>query len=71
MPVVAFGMPGPTELGVILLIVIMLFGVGKLPSVMGDMGRGIRSLRDAATGGGDDEEGSATPTRRQITKKKD
>ncbi len=34
------------ELLLILLIVFVLFGAGKLPKVMGDMGKGIRSLRD-------------------------
>jgi sec-independent protein translocase protein TatA len=47
MPVFAFAMPGPMEMGVILFIVLMLFGVGKLPQVFGEMGKGIKALRDA------------------------
>jgi sec-independent protein translocase protein TatA len=36
---------GPLELILILVIVTMLFGVGKLPEVFGSVGRGIREFR--------------------------
>lgn len=36
---------GPVELGLILLIVAMLFGVGKLPEVFGAIGKGVREFR--------------------------
>ena len=36
---------GPVELGLILLIVAMLFGVGKLPEVFGAVGKGVREFR--------------------------
>lgn len=36
---------GPVELIVILVIVAMLFGVGKLPEVFGAVGKGIREFR--------------------------
>lgn len=39
---------GLPELGTILFIVIILFGVGKLPNVMRELGTGLRELRDAA-----------------------
>lgn len=39
-----FGL-GPVELGLILLIVAMLFGVGKLPEVFGSIGKGVREFR--------------------------
>lgn len=29
----------------VLLVVLVLFGAGKLPSVMGDLGKGIRSFK--------------------------
>lgn len=38
-------LPGPLELVLILLIVAMLFGVGKLPEVFGAVGKGIREFR--------------------------
>lgn len=39
---------GPLELILILVIVTMLFGVGKLPEVFGAVGRGIREFRKNA-----------------------
>lgn len=39
---------GPVELLLILVIVTMLFGVGKLPEVFGAVGRGVREFRKAA-----------------------
>ena len=36
---------GPVELILILVIVTMLFGVGKLPELFGAMGRGVREFR--------------------------
>lgn len=37
---------GIWQLVLILLLVFVLFGAGKLPRVMSELGRGIRSLRD-------------------------
>jgi len=45
---------GPLELGLILVIVLLVFGAGKLPEVFRSMGAGIREFREAA-GGGDDK----------------
>ena len=49
MPVVAFlgGMIGPWELGIILVIVLILFGAGRLPQVFESFGKGIKAFRDA------------------------
>lgn len=35
---------------VVLLLVFVLFGAGKLPRVMGDIGKGIRNLREGMSG---------------------
>ena len=40
---------GPVELILILVIVTMLFGVGKLPEVFGAVGRGIKEFRKNST----------------------
>jgi sec-independent protein translocase protein TatA len=40
-----FGL-GATELIIILLIVVVLFGAGKLPRVMADFGKGIKSFKE-------------------------
>ncbi|MBW7883767.1 MAG: twin-arginine translocase TatA/TatE family subunit [Caldilineaceae bacterium] len=39
---------GPLELTLILVIVAMLFGVGKLPEVFGAVGKGVREFRKEA-----------------------
>jgi sec-independent protein translocase protein TatA len=44
---------GPLEIGLILLLVLIVFGVGKLPEVGSALGRSIREFNKAKTG--DDE----------------
>ena len=39
-------MPGPFELIIILAIVVILFGVGKLPKVLGQMGKGVKAFKE-------------------------
>ncbi|MBF0446927.1 MAG: twin-arginine translocase TatA/TatE family subunit [Magnetococcales bacterium] len=41
-----FGL-GTTELIIILVIVLVVFGAGKLPKVMKDMGKGVKSFKEA------------------------
>ena len=41
---------GPTELIVILIIVVLLFGVGRISKVAGELGKGIRSFREGLQG---------------------
>lgn len=47
---------GHWELLLILLIVVMLFGVGRLPEVFGSVGKGIREFRKASSVEDEDEE---------------
>ncbi len=37
---------GPTELIIILVIVVILFGVGRIGKIAGEMGSGIRAFRE-------------------------
>jgi sec-independent protein translocase protein TatA len=37
---------GVFELLLILVLVLVIFGAGKLPKVMGDIGKGIRNMKD-------------------------
>jgi len=63
--------PGPLEIGLILLIIVIVFGVGKLPQVGGAIGKGIRSFRRAQSGEDEDEdEDKEEPRRRRTTAKK-
>lgn len=41
---------GPMEIGLILVIVLIVFGAGKLPQVGGAIGKGIREFRQAVKG---------------------
>ena len=45
---------GPTELIIILVIVLVLFGVGRIGRIAGELGGGIRAFRENLQG--DDEE---------------
>lgn len=42
---------GPGELIIVLLIVILVFGPGRLSKLGGDLGSGIRSFREGLSGG--------------------
>ena len=41
---------GPTELIIILAIVVILFGVGRIGRIAGELGKGIRSFREGLQG---------------------
>lgn len=45
---------GPTELIIILVIVVVLFGVGRIGKIAGELGTGIKSFREGLKD--DDEE---------------
>ncbi len=51
---------GSTELIIILIIVFVIFGAGKLPKVMGDFGKGVSSFKK-----GMKEEGSAPENKQE------
>ena len=50
---------GPTELIIILVIVVILFGVGRVGKIAGEMGTGIRAFKEGLKG--DDEETAEKP----------
>jgi sec-independent protein translocase protein TatA len=41
---------GPTELIIILVIVIVLFGVGRIGKIAGELGSGIKAFKDGLQG---------------------
>ena len=49
---------GPWEIIAILAVVLIIFGVGKLPQAMGQLGKGIRNFKQAASGKDTDDEKS-------------
>jgi sec-independent protein translocase protein TatA len=63
-----FGRLGPTELIIILVIVLLLFGVGRIGKIAGELGSGIRSFKDGLQG--DKKEDETTETKVEETKSK-
>jgi len=60
---------GPLEIGLILLIILMVFGVGKLPQVGASLGKAIRSFKQGAAGG-DEEEEKDNKAKRRVSRAK-
>ena len=52
---------GPTELIIILVIVLVIFGVGRIPEVGNALGKGIRQFRRGIPGEEEEEEPSEAP----------
>ncbi len=46
---------GPTELIIILVIVLLLFGVGRIGKIAGELGSGIRAFREGLQGENDEK----------------
>ncbi|MDD3181573.1 MAG: twin-arginine translocase TatA/TatE family subunit [Alphaproteobacteria bacterium] len=40
---------------VVLIVVLVVFGAGKIPSVMGDLGKGIRNFKSGLNGEAEDK----------------
>ncbi|HEY33701.1 MAG TPA: twin-arginine translocase TatA/TatE family subunit [Dehalococcoidia bacterium] len=61
--------PGPLEIGLIVFIVLVLFGAGKLPQVGSALGKGIRAFRKGQSGEEEvEEEEEEAPVRRTTRK---
>ncbi len=59
---------GPWEIGLILAIILIVFGVGKLPQVGGAFGKAMRAFRKGQHGEEDEEE-EMPKLKRKATKK--
>ncbi|MFC1865178.1 twin-arginine translocase TatA/TatE family subunit [Chloroflexota bacterium] len=59
--------PGPLEIGLILVIILIVFGVGKLPQVGAAFGKGIRAFKRGQT---EDEEVTEDKPKKKTRKKK-
>lgn len=57
---------GPLELGIILVIVILIFGVGRLGRVGGELGSAIKNFREGLK---TDEEKAAKPEDKKTEEK--
>ena len=58
---------GPWEIGLILVIILIVFGVGKLPQVGGAFGKGVRAFRRGQSG---EEEVVEKPQPKKAVRKK-
>ena len=70
----AFPTIGATEGIIILVVILIVFGVGKLPQVGGALGKGLREFRRGKAGlieeiEEEEEEEEETPGRKKTTKK--
>jgi sec-independent protein translocase protein TatA len=46
---------GPTELIIILVIVLLLFGIGRISKIAGELGSGIRAFKEGLSGDKDSQ----------------
>jgi len=59
---------GVTELILILVIVMVVFGAGKLPEIGAGLGKGIKNFKKATTG---EDEIDVTPEKKEIDEGKE
>ena len=53
---------GPTELIIILVIVVLLFGIGRIGKIAGELGSGIRAFKKGLNPDDKDQEDGKTPS---------
>jgi sec-independent protein translocase protein TatA len=52
---------GPLELVIVLVIVVLLFGPGRLSKIAGEIGSGIKSFKDNLSGKDDEKKDEGKP----------
>ena len=57
-----------SHLLIILLIILVLFGAGKLPQVMSELGKGVKALRDGMKSDANEEKGKKKKKMMMICK---
>ena len=58
LPILMISMPGPTELVLILLVVLLLFGAKRLPEIARGIGEAIREFKRSISGDKDNKKDS-------------
>jgi sec-independent protein translocase protein TatA len=59
---------GAPELIIVLIIVVLLFGPGRIGQVAGELGKGIRNFREGMSGKGDDKDPAQEPPKQEPPK---
>ncbi len=59
---------GPLEIGLIVFVIMIVFGVGKLPQVGGAIGKGIREFRASVRGDKDEKKDESKATEDKTAK---
>jgi len=59
------GILGPTEIILIVLVVVLLFGGKKIPELMRGLGKGIKEFKDASKGNEDDPNKVNSPDKKE------
>jgi len=61
---------GPWEIALILVVILIVFGVGKLPQVGGAIGKGLRAFKSGQQDEGIEKEEVVRPKLKKSAKKK-
>jgi sec-independent protein translocase protein TatA len=61
-----FAMNGPWEWIIILVVVLIFFGAGKLPNVLGQMGKGVKAFKNGMKDGEEEDEPKSIDTTAQT-----
>ncbi len=59
---------GAPELIIVLIIVVLLFGPGRIGQVAGELGKGIRNFREGMSGKENDKETAQEPPKQETPK---
>jgi sec-independent protein translocase protein TatA len=62
-----FNSIGPLELGIVLLIVLVIFGPKRLPGIGRQLGTGMREFKDSITGKSKDDDEDERPALTQAS----
>ena len=62
-----FNSIGPLELGIVLLIVLVIFGPKRLPGIGRQLGTGMREFKDSITGKAKDDDEDERPALTQAS----